>query len=82
MKRIAIFEETDWASEFGVYAINRDSRLVENTSAVQGITIEIYEDKDESEVSDLLAQRLREGLDYDYALYDGQLHLVGFAYFD
>lgn len=64
MKQVITKQEVDWATEYGVYAINRDTRLVENTSGVTGITVEIFY-----------------GLDYDYALYDGSLHLVGFAYF-
>ena len=82
MKDIIRKEETDWMTEYGVYAINRDSRLVENTSAVQNFTIELYSGEDESEVSDRLAQRLHDGDDYDYALYAKDLRLVGFVYYD
>ena len=82
MKQIINTEETDWAAEFGVYAINRDTRLFENTSGIPGITIEIFYGLDEGEVSDRLGQRLRDGLDYEYALYDGSHHLCGYAYFD
>ncbi len=82
MKDIIRKEETDWRTEYGVYAINRDSRLVENTSAVQNYTIELYTDEDESQVSDRLAQRLHDGNDYDYALYAKDLRLVGFVYYD
>jgi hypothetical protein len=82
MERIAIFPETDWATEFGVYALNTQTNLFENTSGVQGIKIEIHDEMDEGEVSDLLAQRKRDGLGYDYALYDGQHCLVGFASFN
>lgn len=81
MKQVITKQEVDWATEYGVYAINRDTRLVENTSGVTGITVEIFYGLDENEVSNRLAERLRNGLDYDYALYDGSLHLVGFAYF-
>lgn len=82
MKRVITTDEIDWAQEFGVYALNRDTRLFENCSGVPGITVEIFKDMDESYVSDMLAARLRDGLDYDYALYDGLHFLVGFAYFN
>lgn len=75
-------EEVDWLYEYNVYAINRDTRLFENTSGVPGITMEIFWDLDEGEVSSRLAERLREGLDYDYALYSKGHTLVGFAYFE
>lgn len=82
MKQVITKQEVDWATEYGVYAINRDTRLVENTSGVTGITVEIFYGLDEGEVSDRLAERLRNGLDYDYTLYDSSLHLVGYAYFE
>lgn len=82
MRKVITENEINWAAEFGVWAINRDTRLVENCSGVPGIIVEIYENKDESEVSDLIAARLRDGLDYDYALYDDSMFLVGFAYFE
>ena len=81
MKVYITTDETDWGTEFGVYALFRDSRLYENTSAVKGYTVEIFEGMDEGDVSNILAQRLREGKDYDYTLYDGQHCLIGFAYY-
>lgn len=80
MKQIINKEETDWMVDYGVYAINRDTRLFENTSSVSGATIEIFYGLDENEVSTVLAERLRNGLDYDYALYDSKHRLCGFAY--
>lgn len=82
MKKRIDSEEINWDAEFGVWAINRGSRLVENCSAVPGITVEIFEGKDESEVSDLLLKRLFDGFEYEYALYDREMFLVGFAYFE
>ena len=72
--------EVDWATEYGCYAVNRDSRIFENTSYLDDATIEVFTDTDENDVANALAERLHKGLDYDYALYDGQHRLVGFAY--
>jgi hypothetical protein len=72
--------EVDWATEYVCYAVNRDSRIFENTSYLDNFTIEVFTDTDENDVANALGERLSDGLDYDYALYDGQHRLVGFAY--
>ena len=75
-------EEVDWLFEYGVYAINRNTNLFENTSGVPGITIEIFWGLDEGEVSARLTERLNNGLDCDYALYSKGHALMGYAYFE
>ena len=85
-KVIILKKETDWATEFGAYAVNRDSRLFENTSCTTGMKLELYdskeEDFDENEVANALARVFSdERIDYEYALYDTQHHLIGFAYY-
>ena len=70
----------DWMTEYGCYAVNRDSRLFENASFLSDTTVEVFTDTDENDVANALGERLYDGLDYDYALYDGQHRLVGFAY--
>ena len=72
--------EVDWATEYGCYAVSHDSRLFENTSFLDDFTVEVFTDTDEDDVANALGDRLSDGLDYDYALYDGQHRLVGFAY--
>ena len=74
--------EVDWMTEYGCYAVNRDTRLFENTSFLNNATIEVFTDTDENDVANTLGKRLWEGLEYEYALYDKQLHLVGFAYYN
>ena len=78
--------EYDWEKELGVHAINRDSRVFETISDANGLTIVLYDDKaddfDEWEVSDALAENLRNGFDNEYTLYDSNLSLVGFAYYE
>lgn len=80
MKQFINTEETDWMRDYGVYAVNRDSRLFENTSAVKGYVIEVYFGLNENETSNRLADFLRTGSDYDYALYTPKHELCGFAY--
>ena len=84
-KIIKLKDETDWAFDFGVFAINRDTRMFENTSWTKGMEVEIYnpeeEDFDENLVADALAEVFDdERGDYEYTLYDGMHQLVGFAY--
>lgn len=80
MKRVIKENETDWASEFGVYAINKNTRLVENTSAVRNYTVEIFPEEEEDKISDRLAARLAVGKSFEYTLYDGNMKLIGYAY--
>lgn len=80
MKQYIKTEETDWLRDYGVFAVNRDTRLFENTSGVKGSVIELYFGLDEGEVSNVLADFLRTGSDYDFALYTSKHELCGFVY--
>ena len=75
-------KEVDWMTEYGCFAVNRDSRLFENTSFLNNATIEVFVDTDENDVANALGKMLWDGLEYEYALYDKQLRLVGFAYYN
>jgi hypothetical protein len=78
---IKLKNETDWATEYGVYAINRDTRIFENTSWTEGLRMVFFTDTDENDVStDLARTLLWQGLDYEFAIYDGEHHLVGYVY--
>lgn len=75
--------EYDWQTELGVYARNRDSRLFENTSAVQGMTVVLFEDADENDVANALADDLHNNVIWDsedYTLYNKYHELVGYCY--
>ena len=72
---------TNWAQEFEVFAINRDSRMFEFISDTQFMTIELFEDADEDFVSDALASFLCDGGDYEFVLYNRNHELVGFVYY-
>lgn len=80
MRAIIEKEETDWMQDYGVYAVNRDTRIFENCSAVKGFTIELYWGVDENRVADRLAEVIDEYGDYDYCLYSQIHELVGFVY--
>lgn len=77
--------EVDWGTEFGVYAINRYSRLWENTSYLTNTTIVIFNSEDpsfdESKVATDLTESLSDRYDCeDYDLYNGKHQFVGYAY--
>lgn len=85
MKKLKITKNKfDWHKELGVNAINRDSRTFTKVTDIwdKGIVIEVYEDLDEGEVSKKLSKRLWDGKDYEYTLYDDDMNLVGFAYWE
>lgn len=70
----------DWEKEYGVKALNRDSRVFEYWSDGYDMVVVLYENEDEYDVSDELANKvLRGGCDYEYALYNDNLELVGFV---
>lgn len=73
--------EIDWENKFGVKALNRDNRIFFPTSELNDSVIIIFENEDEFDVSDILANVvLWLGYDYDYALYNAKnLSLVGFV---
>lgn len=80
---IKLGQETDWwfTNNMNLYAQNRDTRMFENTSYTEGMVMELYTDTDESDVSNELGRRLREGNDYEFAIYNSKHELVGFAYY-
>lgn len=82
-KIIKLGQETDWwfTNNYNLYAQNRDTRIFENTSYTEGMVMELYTDTDEGDVSNELGRRLREGNDYEFALYNNKHDLVGFAYY-
>lgn len=84
MKRVEKYVkdgEVDWATEFGVYAINRETRLCENTSYIVDTTIVLFDSEDPSFDESRVADEISEvGGNEDYDLYDGQHYLVGYAY--
>jgi hypothetical protein len=78
---IKLNDETDWATEYGVYAVNSETCLFENSSWAEGLTMVLFTDTDESDVfTDLERSLTWDGLDYEYALYDGEHRLVGYVY--
>lgn len=80
-------DEVDWYSVFNAWAVNRDTRIFENCSYAHGLVVEVWDDDnmlfDENDVSTALAnERLCEGLDYDFALYNDEHRLIGYAYYE
>lgn len=80
MKKL-LNNETDWVSEFSAFALNRNTRIFEDVSLTEGMFVEIFKDADENDVANKLGERLRNGLEYEYALYDVCNRLIGFAYY-
>ena len=83
MKKTLTNVTVNWKEDFGVYAINRDSRLYEDVSDhTDGLTIEIHKDVDPDDVADIIAERYHDvpWFDIDYTLYTEDRKLVGFAY--
>lgn len=74
--------EVDWWLEYHAYAVNRDSRLFENSSPSCNLVVEVFPSTDENEVANILGKRLWEGKEYDYALYNEQHEFIGFAYYE
>lgn len=73
--------EVDWGTEFGVYGVNRDTRICENTSYLINTTIVVFDSEDPSfDECDVSNEILKMGGREDYDLYDGQHYLVGYAY--
>jgi hypothetical protein len=87
-KIIKLGQETDWyyTENRNLYAVNRDTRLFENTSWTEGMTMVLYDGEvknfDPADVSNDLAEFLRDGKDYEFALYNGQHDLVGYVYYE
>lgn len=80
---IKLGQETDWwfTNNMNFYAQNRDTRMFENTSYTQGMVMELYTNTDENEVADALGDRLRDGYDYEFVIYNSRHELVGFVYY-
>lgn len=80
---IKLGEETDWwfTNNRNLYAVNRDTRMFENTSYTQGMVMELYRDEDENDVANALGARLRDGKEYEFVIYDASHRLVGFVYY-
>ena len=77
--------EVDWATEYGVYAINHETRLCENTSQLFGTSIVIYDSNDSKFDEGVVSRDLinaESEMDYfeDYDLYNSEHQLVGYAY--
>lgn len=82
---IKLGKETDWFTSIKgrrLYAVHRDTRLFENTSNTERMTMELYSDTDENDVANALGNFLWNGHDYEYALYDTQHRLVGWVYYE
>ena len=85
---IDLGNETDWYFDGGrrLFALNRDTNLFENTSWTQGLTMLLYDwndDEDcfdEGDVSLALNDRLLNGDEYEFTLYNSQHQLVGFVF--
>jgi hypothetical protein len=80
---IKLGEETDWwfTNNRNLYAVNRDTRMFENTSYTQGMVMELYRDEDENDVANALGARLRDCREYEFVIYDASHRLVGFVYY-
>lgn len=80
---IKLGQETDWwfTNNRNLYAQNRDTRMFENTSYTEGMVMELYTNTDENDVANALGERLRDGYDYEFAIYNSRHELVGFVYY-
>lgn len=80
---IKLGRETDWyfTNNYHLYAVNRDTRMFENTSYTEGLVMELYTDTDENDVANALAEVFNDWRgDYEFALYNEKHELVGFVY--
>lgn len=82
---IKLGRETNWYTAIKgrrINAVNCVSRLFEETSPTEGMTMNLFpKDTDPNDVADALGHFLWIGKDYEYALYDTQNRLVGWAYY-
>lgn len=82
---IELRKETNWYTAIKgrrINAVNRDSRLFEETSRTEGMTMNLFpSDTEPNDVSNALGYFLCSGKDYEYALYDTQNRLVGWVYY-
>ena len=82
-KIIKLGQETDWATAFGLYAMNDATKLFENTSWTEGLVAEVYDTDSNDEVSDHLDARIyKEKKSIVFLLYTTDHFLAGFVYED
>jgi hypothetical protein len=82
-KIIKLGQETDWATAFGLYAMNDATKLFENTSWTEGLVAEVYDTDSNDEVSDHLDARIyKEKKNIVFLLYTPDHFLAGFVYAD
>jgi hypothetical protein len=82
-KIIKLGQETDWATAFGLYAMNDATKLFENTSWTEGLVAEVYDTDSNDEVSDRLDARIyKEKKNIVFLLYTPDHFLAGFVYAD
>ena len=82
-KIITLGNETDWATAFGLYAMNDATKLFENTSYTEGLVAEVYDTNSDDEVSDCLETRIyKEKKNIVFLLYTPDHFLAGFVYAD
>lgn len=82
-KIITLGNETDWATAFGLYAMNDATKLFENTSYTEGFVAEVYDTNSDDEASDRLETRIyKEKKNIVFLLYTPDHFLAGFVYAD
>lgn len=82
-KIITLGNETDWATAFGLYAMNDATKLFENTSWTEGLVAEVYDTNSDDEVSNCLDTRIyKEKKNIVFLLYTPDHFLAGFVYAD
>lgn len=82
-KIITLGNETDWATAFGLYAMNDATKLFENTSCTEGLVAEVYDTNPDDEVSDCLDARIyKDKKSIVFLLYTPDHFLAGFVYED
>lgn len=82
-KIITLGNETDWATAFGLYAMNDATKLFENTSYTEGLVAEVYDTNSDDEASYHLDARIYgEKKNIVFLLYTPDHFLAGFVYAD
>lgn len=73
-------EETDWWYKYGIYALNRDTQMFENTSYTKNLVMYLYNGVEEDEVSAKLNKWKKvNNREEDFTLYNINRVLVGFV---
>ena len=82
-KIITLGNETDWATAFGLYAMNDATKLFENTSWTEGLVAEVYDTNSGDDASCHLDTRIYgEKKSIVFLLYTPDHFLAGFVYED